>query len=44
MIAASGYNDILRIYNTTQKDGVDFNLAYIGPYFNMDLAASFDPS
>jgi len=44
MIAASGYNDILHIYNTTQKDSVDFNLAYIGPNFNMDLPAPFDPS
>ena len=43
MIAASGYNDILRIYNTAQKDGADFNLAYIGPDFNMKSPAPFDP-
>lgn len=43
MITASGYNDIIRIYNTTQKDGVDFNLAYIGSDFNMKLPAPFDP-
>jgi hypothetical protein len=28
MIAASGLNDVLRIYNTTQRDGIKFNLAY----------------
>jgi hypothetical protein len=29
----SGYNDILRIYATTKRDGVDYNLAYIGADF-----------
>ena len=29
MIHYSGYNDILRIYGTTKRDGVDYNLAYI---------------
>jgi predicted acylesterase/phospholipase RssA len=42
MIAASGMNDVLRMYNTTQRDGVDFNLAFIGPDFTKDLPAPFD--
>ncbi len=42
MIAASGYNDVLRIYNTTQRDGVGFNLAFIGSDFTKELPAPFD--
>jgi hypothetical protein len=42
MIAASGMNDVLRMYNTTQRDGVDFNLAFIGPDFTHNLPAPFD--
>jgi predicted acylesterase/phospholipase RssA len=42
MITASGYNDVLRMYNTTQHDGIDFNLAYIGSDFNEKLPAPFD--
>ena len=30
MISASGINDVIRMYNTTQHDGIPFNLAYIG--------------
>ena len=30
MIAASGLNDVIRMYNNTQRDGIGFNLAYIG--------------
>jgi predicted acylesterase/phospholipase RssA len=44
MIAASGYNDVLRMYNTTLHDGIDFNLAYIGSDFTMKLPAPFDPA
>ena len=33
MIHYSGVNDILRIYATTKRDGVDYNLAYIGADF-----------
>jgi hypothetical protein len=43
MIAASGYNDIERIYNTTQDDDVAYNLAYIGSDFTEELPAPFDP-
>ena len=42
MIASSGINDVIRIYNTTQRDGIDYNLAYIGPDFNEKLPAPFD--
>ena len=43
MIAAVGYNDVIRIYNTTQRDGIGFNLAYIGSDFNQRLSEPFDP-
>ena len=42
MITASGINDVLRMYSTTLRDGVDFNLAYIGRDFTMKLPAPFD--
>jgi len=43
MIAASGLNDVLRMYSTTQRDGVGFNLAYIGSDFTRVLPEPFDP-
>jgi hypothetical protein len=33
---------MLRIYNTTQRDGIGFNLAYIAPDFNQKLPKPFD--
>jgi hypothetical protein len=42
MIHYSGYNDILRIYSTTQRDGVDYNLAYISPDFKVEHKEDFD--
>lgn len=42
MIAASGFNDVIRMYNTTLHDGIDYNLAYIEPDFTMELPAPFD--
>jgi len=33
MLRASGANDLARIYFVTQRDGVDYNLAYIGSDF-----------
>ena len=42
MIAASGINDVIRMYNATRRDGIDFNLAYIGSDFNEKLPAPFD--
>jgi predicted acylesterase/phospholipase RssA len=44
MIAASGYNDVIRIYNTTHRDGIDYNLAYIGRDFDMELTEPFEPA
>jgi hypothetical protein len=43
MITASGFNDVLRIYNNTQRDGIGFNLAYIDPGFTEKLPEPFDP-
>jgi hypothetical protein len=34
MLAASGRNDVLRVYFITRRDGVDYNLAYIGHDFD----------
>ena len=42
MIAISGYNDVTRIYTIAQRDGVDFNLAFIGADFNQVLPSPFD--
>jgi predicted acylesterase/phospholipase RssA len=42
MIAASGYNDVIRMYNNTKRDGIRFKLAYIGSDFNEKLPAPFD--
>lgn len=44
MIHYSGYNDALRIYNTSKRDGVDFNLAYIGADFTAERRENFDQS
>lgn len=42
MIAASGYNDVVRIYNNTQRDGIGYNLAFIGSDFTEELPSPFD--
>ena len=42
MIHYSGYNDVVRIYFTSQRDGVDYKLAYIGADFNFPHKESFD--
>src|SRR5580700_895263 len=42
MLHYSGYNDILRIYATTKRDGVDYNLAYIEPDFPEVKHEDFD--
>ncbi len=43
MIHYSGLNDIIRIYFTTQRDGVKFRLAYIGKDFPDEPHEQFDP-
>lgn len=42
LIAANGYNDVVRIYNNTQRDGIGFNLAFIGRDFTQELPSPFD--
>ncbi|MBR0659465.1 patatin-like phospholipase family protein [Neoroseomonas oryzicola] len=42
MIAASGLNDVLRIYNSCQRDGVDYNLAFIGRDFTATYTQPFE--
>lgn len=44
MIHYSGYNDIIRIYSTTKRDGVDYNLAYIESDFPRWEHEQFDPT
>src|SRR3954462_12260085 len=44
MIHYSGYNDILRIYATAKRDGVDYNPAYIEPDFPNTKHEDFGPA
>lgn len=43
LIQVQGLGDIDRTYLLTQRDGVGFNLAYIGPDFDMPHTKEFDP-
>ncbi len=42
MIASSGYNDVVRIWNTTQRDGIDYNLAFIPRDFTATYTEPFE--
>lgn len=42
MIHYTGTNDILRLEALAVRDGIDFNLAYIGPDFTMEHKVIFD--
>ena len=42
MIHYGGSNDVLRLYFIAQRDGVDYNLAYIGRDFTAPRAGDFD--
>jgi predicted acylesterase/phospholipase RssA len=42
LIQNQGVGDLYRIYATAQRDGVDFNLAFIPPSFNVTLNEPFD--
>ena len=42
MTTSSGVNDTYRIYLTTKRDGVDFNLASIGEDFTVPYKGPFD--
>ena len=44
MLAASGQNDVLRTYFVAQRDGVDYNLSYIGSDFRAAKTGEFDQS
>jgi predicted acylesterase/phospholipase RssA len=44
MISASGLNDVLRIHAAAERDGVDYNLAYIGRDFTVEYDEPFEPS
>jgi predicted acylesterase/phospholipase RssA len=41
MIASSGYQDVVRMFFVTQRDGVDYNLAFIGPEFDVPYGEPF---
>ena len=42
MTASSGVNDLYRMYLTTKRDGVQFNLAYIEDDFHLAYKGPFD--
>jgi hypothetical protein len=42
MTAANGTNDLYRIYLTTQRDGIEFNLAYLDDEFAIPYKGPFD--
>ena len=42
MLASSGQNDVLRTYFVSQRDKVDYNLAYIGMDFDEPRTGQFD--
>ena len=42
LIQSQGYGDLQRIYLTTKRDHIGFNLAYIGPDFKEPHTGSFD--
>lgn len=42
MTAANGVNDLYRIYLTTQRDGIDYNLAYLDDEFDVPYKGPFD--
>ncbi|MFO1372303.1 MAG: patatin-like phospholipase family protein [Candidatus Competibacteraceae bacterium] len=42
LIQSQGLGDLYRIYLTAQKDGLDYNLAYIGADFNAEHKEDFD--
>ena len=42
MTRTQGVGDLYRIYATTQRDGIDFNLTFIPPTFNVRRKEEFD--
>jgi hypothetical protein len=43
LVQTQGISDLQRIYQTARRDGVDFNLAYIGSDFSYPHKETFDP-
>jgi len=43
MIHYLGYNDVVRIYDMTKRDGIDYNLSYIDTDFGQKKNDLFDP-
>ncbi len=44
MIAASGLNDVMRIWLNAQRDDVEYRLAYIGSDFDVPYTTPFNPA
>jgi len=44
MTASSGYNDVVRMHFGTQRDGIDYNLAFIGADFTGEYTEPFEQS
>ena len=42
LIHSQGIGDLYRIYLTSQRDGLDYNLAFIGPDFDFEHLDEFD--
>jgi hypothetical protein len=42
LIHTQGIGDLYRIYLTTQRDGIDYNLAFIGAEFDFEHKGEFD--
>ena len=42
LVQTQGISDLHRIYETARRDGVDFNLAYIGSAFNVPHTEQFN--
>jgi predicted acylesterase/phospholipase RssA len=42
MISSAGYNDVRRIHAAAERDGVDYNLAFIGRDFTVEYDKPFD--
>lgn len=42
LIHSQGIGDLYRIYLTSQRDGIDYNLAFIGPDFSFEHLDEFD--
>ncbi|MEI6161909.1 MAG: hypothetical protein WCP77_18895 [Roseococcus sp.] len=44
MIASSGFNDVMRIWLNSQRDDVEYRLAYIGSDFDVPYTTPFNPA